>query len=374
MPPDRNQPLKPTRHLPYTRSTIHDHFDNIVDVAASKNAHATSSDQENRDPGDPDRKQKKSDDFHLLRKGRFAQQPIDMRRRLLALRAGEKLRKDPKTLQALKDLEARRKEKDLESPILHGSEKDELRSSAGPSRSTLDGEPVREQHRVVDPIDLRSNPPQEAGASDSATPAGDVMIAPEAPDYSIVHDNSDFKPGWTLYEVPITPPRGHDLIKKIDITRFFSDSRERHDLIDGTLIPVTKRGVWHSEQLAELGLTISKVGCGQSFERMSEGRAAFGSLEQASELYYHALDVEFRTGCRCVQYIKKRSTQITREVYELKPTSNVKKVCVCGRWRREIDTRIPLDAATFLENTSRYPYPSRVLPLFQGEPDVQADG
>lgn len=334
-PLDRLPLQQNRRRLPYSRPTIHQQFKLLSE---SENARQGRPDKENRDSQAPKRKRQDSDGFKVQRKGRFTQ--VAQRRKVNYLR---------------------RKSADGLSGHSQGGVPRASRFSLDAGTEVKNQQPVSvyDQRLLLEESATVFYPSMSSSVSD---PAQHRSMPPDIHQYLKGRDNSDTDEEDIFYAL-VKPPINAKFLNAIDVVPYFKDAQTRHDLVTGKLVlMMDETDDISSLELAKLNLTIAGLGQPQTEEHVEKGRQIFLDFVESLEVYYHSLEVELRTGCRCVQYRRDADQKVRYEVYGLLPTAKTSKVCVCGRWMAG------LDRDKWIEVTKLSPWPSRILPMLTGKP------
>jgi hypothetical protein len=185
--------------------------------------------------------------------------------------------------------------------------------------------------------------------------------------YNQAHNNSDFEPGWQLMPIRRRPPIDLVYFNSIDLDADCQESRTRHDLSRSRYVLMDGKNHVSSLTLARLGLTTEVTGVAQTLDHVGLGQAALKQFESEAWLYWSAVAEEMKTGCRCVQYIRKPNLGLTDPEFYPPPIITQAGImcmperhCRCGRFLPKLSQN------QWQMVTEAGRYPSRILPMIQG--------
>jgi hypothetical protein len=358
MAPAQEQALQPERKLPHLRQTIHQRFDRLVKLDGARRG------QSNKETSNvkPLKRARTTDhDFKIRNKGRFIK--FALRRKDLKKR-GRRAETPPvqpteghtpMTTGPTPIAPVRGRNPSTPVPLRFqfnfGSVVENQR------RIALGGSGLRIEHADVSPYAL------------APVPAPVLNIAPNAQEYinalnrraQYLRTHHVLGEGYTRVNPLIKPYIDTLHLKDIGWNFLLRDSRVRHDLITNQLVPLTFTNDVSSPELAKFGLTTDQVGCAQTPIHVTACRNALKWHGIRSQIYFHALELELTTGCRCVQYIHGPDDTIAFRGPGQAPIGTSPRVCHCGRW-------LPgLDQTDWQKASDSGPYPSRIKPMIIGE-------
>jgi hypothetical protein len=359
MAPNQKQALQPGRMLPHLRQTIHQRFDMLVELADARRGQ---SNKENYDVRPLKRARITDHDFKIWSKGRFIKFPL---RR--------------------KDLKKRRRRAETSpvqpteghTPIATGPTpvppvRGRYPSTPVPSRFQFNfGSVVENQRRIaLGGSRLRIDRADVSPYASAPVPAPVLNIPPNPQKVYIdalnrhaqyLRDHNALGEGYTRVNPLIKPYIDTLHLENIGWNFLLRNSRVRHDLITNRLVPLTLTNDVSSLELARFGLTTDQVGCAQTPIHVTACRKALNWHRVSSQIYFHALELELTTGCRCVQYIHGPDDTIAFRGPGQAPTGTSPRSCHCGQWLPE------LGQTGWQEASDSGLYPSRVKPMIVGE-------
>jgi hypothetical protein len=358
MAPTQKQAVQPGRTLPHLRQTIHQRFDVLVELADARRGQ---SNEENDNVRPLKRARPTDHDFEIRRKGRFIK---------FALRR--------------KDLKKRRRRAETppvqptegQTPLTTGPTpvppiRGQTPLTTGPLRFQFNfGSVVENQRRLslggswpridradVSPYALAPVPAPVCNIPAYEKPYIDALNRLA----QYLRDHNALGEGYTRVNPLIKPYIDTLHLKDIGWNFLLRNSRVRHDLITNQLVPLTLTNDVSSLELAKFGLTTDQVGCAQTPNHVTACRKALKWLQVRSQIYFHALELELTTGCRCVQYIHGPDDTIAFRGPGQAPTGASPRFCHCGQWLPE------LDQTGWQEASDSGLYPSRIKPMIVGE-------
>jgi hypothetical protein len=358
MAPTQKQAVQTGRTLPHLRQTIHQRFDVLVELADARRGQ---SNEENDNVRPLKRARATDHDFEIRKKGRFIK---------FALRR--------------KDLKKRRRRAETppvqptegQTPLTTGPTpvppiRGQTPLTTGPFRFQFNfGSVVENQRRLslgglwprIDRADVSpyALAPVPAPVSDIPSHAQECINALNRR-AQYLRDHNALGEGYTRVNPLIKPYIDTLHLKDIGWNFLLRNSRVRHDLITNQLVPLTLTNDVSSLELAKFGLTTDQVGCAQTPNHVTACRKALKWLQVRSQIYFHALELELRTGCRCVQYIHGPDDTIAFRGPGQAPTGASPRFCHCGQWLPE------LDQTGWQEASDSGLYPSRIKPMIVGE-------